>query len=137
MTHEISLKHNQKMQFDVNVGDHVVKLDTSPENGGDNSAPSPKKMMLTSLAGCTAVDIVLILNKKRVSFQDFGVKVEANLTDGTPSIYDNVLVTYQIKVAEADRDKVQQAVDLSSEKYCGVMEMFRSFAKVTTAIEYL
>lgn len=125
------------MQFDVSIGDHSVHLDTGAENGGNNTGPSPKKMMLASLAGCTAVDMVIILNKKRVDFSELGIKVEASLTEKEPKIYDKVHVIYSIKVEEPDQEKVRQAVQLSSEKYCGVMEMFRSFAAVTTEVIFL
>ena len=137
MTHEIKVKHTGKMGFEASVSGHQIHIDTTAENGGDDSGPGPKKLMLVSLAGCTGLDIVSILNKKRVNFADFAVKAEANLTDTHPQIYDAVTITYSIKVDTQDREKVQQAVDLSFDKYCGVLKMFRGFATVEGVIEFL
>lgn len=137
MIHEIALNHTGKMGFDAKVSGHTLHLDTTAEHGGDDSGPGPKKLMLVSLAGCTAIDIISILDKKRVAYSEFQVKVEGSLTDEHPKIYDAVTINYIIRIAEKDRNKMQQAVELSSEKYCGVMEMFRGFASVDSVITFL
>lgn len=96
-----------------------------------------KRLMLSSLAGCTGIDVVSILNKMRVSFNQFSIEVEAQLTEEDPKIYDKVTVTYRIKLAADDQIKMEKAVNLSAEKNCGVMAMFKKFADVQTKIEYL
>jgi putative redox protein len=93
--------------------------------------------MLVSLAGCTGLDVVPILNKMRVNFTDFSINVEGHLTETDPKIYDQVLINYSIKVNKEDEEKVLKAVKLSQEKYCGVTRMFESFAKVSFEINYL
>lgn len=93
--------------------------------------------MLASLAGCTGIDVVSILNKMKVTFSDFSIDVSAGLTEEHPKIYRDVHITYKIKVNEADRPKMEKAVNLSKERYCGVSAMFSSFTKVESAIIYL
>jgi len=125
------------MHFTTAIRDHNVAIDLSKESGGNNLATSPKILMLVSLAGCTGVDVVAILNKMRAKFSDFSINVHAHLTETDPKIYDEVLLTYTIKVDEKDESKVEKAVALSQDKYCGVSEMFRAFAKLSHKIEFI
>ena len=136
-THFITTKFTGGMAFNAEIGDHEVLMDASPGEGGIDSGPGPKKLMLTSLAGCTGIDVVSILNKMKVSFSNFTMDVAGTLTEEHPRIYHLVKVTYKISIAEADRPKMEKAVNLSEDKYCGVMAMFRAFAKVETVVEYL
>ncbi len=136
-THHITTKFTGGMAFNAEIGDHKIVMDASPTDGGIDSGPGPKKLMLTSLAGCTGIDVVSILNKMKVSFSNFTMDVDASLTEEHPRIYDKVKITYKIKLAEADHAKMEKAVHLSEDKYCGVMAMFRHFAKVDTEIIWL
>lgn len=135
--HQVSTIYNGKMYFNCQIGPHQVKMDVAEAEGGQDSAPSPKKLMLASLTGCTAVDIVGILNKMKVGFSEFSVEALATLSEEHPKIYNRVSLTYKIKMAEADRPKMEKAIKLSEEKYCGVMAMFRTFAKLETTVIYL
>jgi putative redox protein len=125
------------MSFKSNVKGHDVIIDLDKAGGGNDLGTSPKILMLVSLAGCTGLDVVSILNKMKVSFSDLSIKIQANLTEIDPKIYDDVMVTYSIKVDKENEDKVQKAVNLSQDKYCGVSEMFRAFAKLSHTIEFL
>lgn len=134
--HSVKTAFNHNLAFTAKIGDYEVPMDTSDENTS-NFGPSPKKLMLASLAGCTGIDVVSILNKMKVSFSDFTIGIDASLTDEHPKIYKDVMMTYQIKVAEVDRPKMEKAVTLSQEKYCGVSAMFKAFANVKFEIIYL
>jgi putative redox protein len=125
------------MSFKSNVKGHDVIIDLDKAGGGHDLGTSPKILMLVSLAGCTGLDVVSILNKMKVTFSDLSIKIQANLTETDPKIYDDVMVTYSIKVDKENEDKVQKAVNLSQDKYCGVSEMFRAFAKLSHTIEFL
>jgi putative redox protein len=125
------------MSFKSNVKGHDVIIDVDKASGGNDLGTSPKILMLVSLAGCTGLDVVSILNKMKVTFSDLSIKISANLTETDPKIYDDVMVTYSIKVDKENEDKVQKAVNLSQDKYCGVSEMFRAFAKLSHSIEFL
>jgi putative redox protein len=133
-THSVTTVFNQHMAFTADINGHKVLMDTSTEDGGDNSGPSPKRLMLASLAGCTGMDIVSILNKMKVTYSDFSMDVDAQVTEEHPKMYNRVKITYKIRMAEEDRPKMEKAVALSQEKYCGVSAMFRAFAKLETEI---
>ena len=136
-TQKISSRYNGGMAFIQSINHHQFITDTTADDGGTDSGPGPKRLMLSSLAGCTGIDVVSILNKMKVAFSDFSIDVEARLTDEHPKIYDEVTVVYRIKIAENEQIKMEKAVSLSEEKYCGVMAMFKKFAEVETKIEFL
>jgi putative redox protein len=136
-THSVTTVFNQHMAFTASIDNHQVKMDTTADDGGEDSGPSPKKLMLASLAGCTGIDIVSILNKMKVEFTGLSIGVHAALTAEHPKTYNYVKITYKIKLAEADKSKMIKAVQLSTEKYCGVFAMFKTFAKMDTEIDYL
>jgi putative redox protein len=125
------------MNFSVDVNGHKIEIDTNEAGGGKNTGTRPKALMLVSLAGCTGLDVVNMLNKMRVHFEDLSINVEGHLTETEPKIYDTVIINYSIKVNKEDEPKVEKAVILSKEKYCGVSKMFESFAKVSFKINYL
>jgi len=72
----------------------------------------------------------------RAEVRDFTIDIEANLTDEHPKYYNKVKMTFNFYGKEFKKDKIEKAVKLSEERYCGVMEMFRQFAEVTTKIQY-
>ncbi len=113
-----------------------IMMDASKDFGGTNSGMAPKAMMLSSLAGCSGLDIVSILNKMKVKIDDFKMEIIGELTDEDPKYYHTVTVNYHFYGKNLKESKIKKAVDLSVEKYCGVMEMFRRFAKVNIAIHY-
>ncbi len=133
----INAVFNGGMNFTADINGHKIEIDTDESRGGKNLGTRPKALMLVSLAGCTGLDVVGILNKMRVNFSDLSIKVDAHLTEAEAAIYDEVVVNYSIKVDKADEPKVEKAVKLSQEKYCGVTKMFEAFAKVSSAINYL
>lgn len=137
MQHSTEIKWVSETKFDAHQNGKVFRIDGE----GDESLSTgfrPKALILSSLAGCTGIDIVDLLKKMRVDFSDFSIKVTGDLTEEHPKIYDKVGLTYTIRLANADdKDKMQKAVNLSQEKYCGVSAMVKSFAALTVNIEYL
>lgn len=136
-TNSITSVYQDGMSFKTDVKGHDVIIDLDKASGGNDLGTRPKILMLVSLAGCTGVDVVGILNKMKVSFSNFSINVHAHLTETDPKIYDEVTVTYTIKVDKKDEGKVQKAVTLSQDKYCGVSEMFRAFAKLSHKVNFL
>lgn len=136
-TKRVSAVYNGGMNFCTEIDGHKIQIDTTEDKGGANLGPRPKALMLAALSGCTGFDIVSILKKKRVEFSKFSVTSEANSTDGDPSIYDEVKIIYSIKVKEEDEGKVEKAVHLSKDKYCGVSRMFEGFARVSFEVNFL
>lgn len=86
---------------------------------------SPKSLLLSGLAGCSGIDIVDILEKMRVPFSDFSIDVESEQTEEHPKVFKDIYITYKIKTAPENEDKVRKAAELSLEKYCGVSAMLK------------
>lgn len=135
-THFVKAAHISGMSFSASINGHEVAMD-NPENGEPSIGPSPKRLMLAALAGCTGVEVVSILNKMKVPFEGLEISVEAGLTENHPKLYQNVKIMYSIKLADANKPKMAKAVNLSMDKYCGVSAMFRGFAKLDTEILFL
>jgi len=106
---------------------------------GDDNIPGtrPKQLLLAALAGCTGIDVVSLLEKMRVIYSDFNLNVSADLTDEHPKVYSAIYLTYQIKVNHSDKEKVEKAVKLSEEKYCGVSAMLIKNCPVYVKINFL
>ncbi|MDO1502088.1 OsmC family protein [Winogradskyella maritima] len=115
-----------------NPSGKTVKMDTDIEGQTQRFGLSPKAMMLSSLAGCSALDVISILDKMKSKIEDFKIEVSGELTDEHPRFYHTVKVDYHFYGAE-DEIKCKRAVQLSIDKYCGVMEMFRRFTDLETA----
>jgi putative redox protein len=136
--HKAETQHNSDMQFTSVVNNkHKVIIDTTEAGGGHDAGPSPKPLLLTALSGCTAMDVVALLKKMRVNFTDFTVEAEADLRDEHPKIYTEIRLTYKIKIAEADYEKLEKAVELSKEQYCGVSAMLAMVCPIVSKIVYL
>lgn len=136
MINKIEVSWKGQMLFESVAPEGTVMIDAAEENGGQGKGLRPKAIMLTSLAGCTAMDVASLLKKMRAEVADFKIEVEANLTDEHPKIYDKVKVIYKFYGTDFQKDKIEKAVNLSVNQYCGVMEMFRKFADVSIDIQY-
>jgi putative redox protein len=112
------------MHFKGELDGFDVPVDADADVGGQNKGPKPKGLVLTSLVGCTAMDVISILRKMRVEPEEFSVEAETELTDEHPKVFKKVLITYRLK-GDVPRDKVEKAVQLSQDRYCGVSAMLR------------
>ena len=136
MINKVKTTWKGNMQLEsTNPGGNLM-IDADEEVGGEGKGYRPKSLMLSSLSGCTGLDVQSLLKKMRAEVAAFDIEVEANLTDEHPKYYDKVHVTYNFYDKEFKKDKIEKAVNLSVERYCGVMEMFRQFCKLTTEIKY-
>ena len=135
MSHIVTTSYNLGMSFTSHIDSHTLQMESSVPGNDSPGAPSPKKLMLASLTGCTGVDIVNILEKMKVSFSDFTITAIADLSASHPQIYNRVKLEYRIKIDEAERPRMERAMKLSEEKYCGVMAMFKAFATIETHLE--
>ncbi|WP_055444192.1 OsmC family protein [Lacinutrix himadriensis] len=137
MSDKITTKWKGNMVFESdNPRWDSIMMDASEDFGGTNSGMAPKAMMLSSLAGCSGLDVVSVLDKMKAPVEDFYMTVEGELTDEHPKYYHTVTVEYHFTGKDLNESKIKKAVDLSVDKYCGVMEMFRQFAEVKTSIHY-
>ncbi len=131
----ITTKWTQKSQFETdNPSGHGLTMFDKSQDNGDVIGFAPKALMLSSLAGCSGLDVVSLLEKMRAEVADFRIEVTAELTDEHPKFYNKVKVDYHFYDSELQPEKIQKAVNLSVTKYCGVMEMFRQFADIEIEI---
>lgn len=108
----------------------AVALDAPAAVGGDSAGFRPKELLLNALAGCTGMDVISILAKMRCEPAAFRIEVRAEESDEHPKVFTAFHITYFIK-GNIPTDKLEKAINLSQERYCGVTAMFRSFATVT------
>lgn len=128
-------KGNMLFESDNPTGATVL-MEAGIDHGGEGKGLSPKAMMLSSLAACSGLDVVSLLKKMRAEIADFKMEVTGELTEEHPKYYHTVHVDYHFYGTELKEDKITKAVTLSIDHYCGVMEMFRRFSKVTTKIYF-
>ena len=135
MAHKTTTHWKGGMQFESdNPSGKTVLMDTVVKGQSEQFGLSPKAMMLSALAGCSGIDIVEILQKMKVVDYELKMEVEGFLTDEHPKFYHKVHVEYHFYGSDLNSKKIDKYVKLSVDKYCGVMEMFRQFSTVTTAI---
>ena len=119
-----------EMAFDVELEGHHFMIDADEEFGGKNRGPSPKALLLSSLAGCTGMDVVSLLGKMKMLFDKFALEVEGEVAEKHPKSYTDIVIRYIFRGKELDRDKIEKSVKLSLDKYCGVHAMLAKSANV-------
>ena len=134
MSHKTNVTWTGAMSFEAEVNDFKIKLDADEAVGGKNTGPRPKPLTLVSLGGCTGMDVISILGKMRVVPEYFNVEVTGELTEEHPKYYDKLHIRYIFRGDDLPMEKLEKAVTLSQERYCGVSEMLRKAATITREI---
>jgi putative redox protein len=111
---------------------HTVRLDASNEHA---VGPSPMEMVLAALCGCTSVDVVSILQKKREPLEGLTVTADAEQAAEAPRVFTRIHLTYKIR-GKVTQKAAEDAVSLSKNKYCSVSKMLEKAAKIDYSIEY-
>ncbi len=110
---------------------HGIVIDGVPEIGGRNLGIRPMEMILMGLGGCTAMDVLNILKKKRQQVTDCVIEVEGQRRDEHPKVFTNIHIHFKIIGRALKDNHIKQAVKLSAEKYCSVSAMLDKTAKIT------
>jgi putative redox protein len=120
-------------QFDCHISGHIVRTDTSndPEK---KTGPTPKPLMLTSLAGCTGIDVVTLLKKMRVPITGLRMDVKGELTDTVPKLYSHIQLDYYFEGEDLKTEKILKAVKMSKEQYCGVSAMLEMVCPIEMGV---
>jgi len=134
---EVTINWMEKMAFEANINGHKIVIDAAEEVGGENRGPRPKPLLLAGLAGCTGMDVVSILKKMRVELKDFSVTVEGDLTEEHPKQFYKMNVIYTFTGKDLPLEKLEKAVSLSEERYCGVSAMYRKAIELTSEIKII
>ena len=109
---------------------HAVVMDGAPESGGRNIGVRPMEMLLLGMGGCTAFDVVMILEKGRENVTSCEIELEAERADAEPKVFTHVKLIYKLKGKNLKPASVERAIKLSEEKYCSATAMFAKTAKI-------
>ena len=116
---------------------HSVVLDGSPEHGGRNLGVRPMEMLLIGLGGCTAFDVVLMLQKSRQNVVDVEVSLDAERSDDIPHVFTHIKAHFKVWGKELSEKHVERAVNLSAEKYCSATKMLEKSAEIVYTWEII
>ena len=135
---DITVNWKSGMSFDANgAAGFTLPIGTSPEFGGDNDGFSPMELVLFALAGCTGMDVISILEKKRQDVTGFEVRVHGDRSSTHPKVFTDITVSFVVTGRRIDPAAVERAVELSSTKYCPVQAMLGKAAHITHQITIL
>ncbi len=99
---------------------HTLIMDADNESGGHNAGFRPMELLLVSFGGCTGMDVISILRKKKQNFSGLEINVKGEKSDTDPKIYKEIHLEYVVKGRDVEKRAVERAIDLSLEKYCSV-----------------
>ena len=132
------MKINVDWQGDLEFNNHLPSghdliADAAEKSGGHNKGPRPMELLLSGLAGCTGIDVVLILKKMKTELEDFEMEVNAERAEVAPKRFTKIHIKYKFKGKKLDERKVERAIKLSEEKYCSVSSSLN--AEITSSYE--
>ena len=133
-TEVVSTRWLENMSFESEINGHKIIIDAKEEVGGQDRGPRPKPLMLAALGGCTSMDVVSILKKMRIELKSLNVIVEGELSEEHPKRFQKMHVIYEVEGDNLPMDKIEKAVSLSEEKYCGVSVVYREVMEITSEI---
>ncbi len=119
------------MRFDVETGSgHHVILDAAEHNGGQNSGPQPMEMLLVALAGCSGMDILSILRKKRQDITGYELRIHGMRAEEHPKVYLDITLEHIFTGHNIRPEAVERAIELTEERYCGASAMLGKTATI-------
>lgn len=123
------------MHFDGAIDNFHMDLDAEEDVGGTSAGPQPHRLLLLALAGCTAMDVISILRKKRQQISGLTVTVQGIRAKQHPKIYTQIEVVYRVRGNAVDPRAVERSIELSKTRYCPVIATLSKVAEVTTRYE--
>ncbi len=112
---------------------HWVVMDGPEKFSGLEAGSRPMELFLISLAGCTGMDVVSLLEKMRVKLEDFKMEVEAERVETHPKVFTKIRIEYFFFGKDIDPEKVEKAIDLSQNKYCSASAMLKKVVDIITS----
>jgi len=134
---KINMKRvNDKVHFRAyNATGNITSMDGSPGIGGEGKGVRPMEMVLMAMAGCSSIDIVMILEKMRQGLENLDVQVEGFREEGAvPAVFTKIHIHFIVS-GDLKESKVKQAVDMSLGKYCSVSKMLEKSVEITSSYE--
>jgi putative redox protein len=123
------------IEFESEYDNHLISLNGATGEDGKRLGFSPKALLLSGLAGCSGIDVVDILAKMKVPIEGLEIEAKADQTDEHPKVFREISITYRVKTAPENEGRVQRAVDLSLQKYCGVSAMLSKHTNINAKVE--
>ena len=124
---------SEGMAFEAELDGHTFFVDADEQFGGKDKGPKPKGLTLTSLCGCTAMDVISVLRKMKSEPDEFWVEAETELTDEHPKVFKKITLTYYF-TGDVSRENAEKAVNLSLDRYCGVNAMLKKAVDIEPKI---
>lgn len=123
------------MHFAGDVDGFRIDLDAEEDFGGRGSGSQPLRMLLLGVAGCTAMDVISILRKKRQQISSLDVEVRGDRVEEHPRVYDRVEIIYRVRGKGVEAKAVERAIELSETRYCPAIAMLKKAAEITSRYE--
>ncbi len=121
---DVVLNWKGRMSFEgVSETGFVQKMDAEEAAGGQNGAARPMEFIAIGLAGCTGMDVISILQKKKQPVTDFQVQVHAPRSEDHPKVFSSAVIEYRVSGRDVDETALLRAIELSAEKYCPAQAM--------------
>jgi len=131
MDASVSMDHGMRFAGSANSG-HEILMDAGASVGGDNSGARPMELILIGLCGCTAMDVISILRKKRQSVSGLQVKAHADQNNTHPRVFTDIQLEYIFTGKNIDPKAVERAIQLSTERYCPAQAMLGQVSKMSS-----
>jgi putative redox protein len=134
-TIKLSREHGDFGFVATDQNGHTLKMDSSPESGGQNFGVRPMQTLLMGLAGCSAIDVISILKKQRQDVADYKMTVSGEREEGVqPSLWKSITIEFHL-YGDIDQDKAARAVELAVTKYCSVATtLMKAGAKIKSKV---
>jgi putative redox protein len=134
---KVNVEWMSEMAFKGTANGHDIILDAEEHVGGSNRGPRPKPLILLAVGGCTGMDVIPILKKMQVIPEYFNMIIEGDVTDEHPKQYTKIHVIYEFRGKDLPMEKLERAITLSQDKYCGVSATLKKALPITWEIRLL
>jgi putative redox protein len=114
---------------------HWVSMDAAREAGGEDGGARPLELLLLGLGGCTSMDVLSILEKKRIQLDDYECQLEAERAEEHPKVFTRIRIRFVFYGDAIPAEAVERAIQLSEEKYCSAVAMLSKAAPITVEYE--
>lgn len=133
---DIKIKQLQGATFAARGNtNHWTMMDGEEQFGGSNAASKPTEMVLYGLGGCTGIDVVSMLKKMRVEYDDFEIEIDFERSEDHPKVFTKINMMYHFYGKDLPVDKLEKAVSLSKDRYCSVSAMLSKAVDISAKIE--
>jgi putative redox protein len=133
---EIKLKWDGDVRFAAETGTGAtVKVDTGVAYGGSGEHPTPMELVLIALGGCAGIDLVMILEKMRITLSNVDIDIAARRREKEPRYFEEIKLVYTLSGEGLTDEKADRAAKLATEKYCSVGVMLREKADITYEVK--